>query len=196
MQVRVRYIFSHSYLRTQRLGQGITRRSSSSSQHRECLESLARTPRNYTSKWKCGVVGGPGCSGWEVRRVRGWAGWLTFHNARFYAHHAAPVGQGGHEGFVSHLNIHHTYKWVSELECSVRHKQTTALCPHSAHALTSSSRPGTPSRPYKKGTDHTWARCIGKPYIAGAINDERVQELSSGANTAARTVHKSCEIGA
>ena len=123
--------------------QGITRRSSSSSQHRECLESLARTPRNYTSEWKCGVVGGPGCSGWEVRRVRGWAGWLTFHNARFYAHHAAPVGQGGHEGFVSHLIIHHTYKWVSEwvseLECSVRHKQTTALCPHSAHALTSSS---------------------------------------------------------
>jgi hypothetical protein len=70
--------------------QGITRRSSSSSQHRKCLESLARTPRNYTSEWKCGVVGGPGCSGWEVRWVRGWAGWLTFHNARFYAHHAAP----------------------------------------------------------------------------------------------------------
>jgi hypothetical protein len=37
------------FLPAQRLGQGITRRSSSS-QHKECLESLARTPRNYTSE--------------------------------------------------------------------------------------------------------------------------------------------------
>jgi hypothetical protein len=124
-----------------------------------------RAPRNYKNEWQGKVVGGPEWSGWVVRWVRGYdeLGDSTFTLQCSLPR--PPHRQGCHKGFLSHLNIQHTYKWVSEPEKTVAYGGTRYVLMRTQRTRTSSPLQAGHSLTSLQEGEWASVRCIGKPLI-------------------------------